>query len=99
MTSTRFGFHFFLVLLCSKSTSELIHVLVEQTLDWIDWMPLPRLTPPESCFHCFGLDHLQAFALFHSVPIWIALPTIAAHTVTCQLDNVPLLGIPCQCSP
>jgi len=58
------------------SNSELTTILVEPTLDWtdwFDWIPLPRLTPTESYFHIFGLDYLQAFALFHLIPIWIAL--------------------------
>jgi len=49
-------------------------ILVEPTLDrfdWLDWIPLPRLILPESYFHIFGLDYLQAFALFHLIPIWI----------------------------
>jgi len=50
----------------------LIHIWVEPTeLDWIHWVPLPRLTPTESYFHIFGRDYLQAFALFHLIPIWI----------------------------
>jgi len=51
-------------------------ILVEPTLDrfdWLDWIPLPRLILPKSYFHIFGLDYLQAFALFHLIPIWIAL--------------------------
>jgi len=51
-------------------------ILVEPTLDWtdwFDWIPLPRLTPTDSYFHIFGRDYLQAFALFHLIPIWIAL--------------------------
>jgi len=39
--------------------------------DWLDWVPLPRLILPESYFHIFGLDYLQAFALCHLFPIWI----------------------------
>jgi len=39
--------------------------------DWLDWVPLPRLTPTESYFHIFGRDYSQAFALFHLIPIWI----------------------------
>jgi len=57
------------------SESELESILVEPILDWtdtwFDWAPLPRLTPTESYFHIFGLDYLQAFALFHLIPIWI----------------------------
>jgi len=56
------------------SNSELTTILAEPTLDWtdwFDWIPLPRLTPTESCFHVFGLDDLQVFALFHLIPIWI----------------------------
>jgi len=50
----------------------LVHIWVEPIdLDWIHWVPLPRLTLPESYFHIFGLDYLQAFALFHLIPIWI----------------------------
>jgi len=41
--------------------------------DWLDWIPLPRLIISESYFHIFGLDYLQAFTLFHLIPIWIAL--------------------------
>jgi len=44
--------------------------------DWLDWVPLPRLTPIESYFHIFGCDYLQAFALFHLIPIWIALVSL-----------------------
>jgi len=58
----------------TDANSKLISILVEPTqVDWIHWVPLPRLTPPESYFHIFGLDYLQAFALFHLIPIWIAL--------------------------
>jgi len=47
-------------------------ILVEPTqVDWIHWVPLPRLILPESYFHIFGLDYLQAFTLFHLIPIWI----------------------------
>jgi len=50
----------------------LIKVFVSPTqVDWIHWVPLPRLILPESYFHIFGLDYLQAFALFHLIPIWI----------------------------
>jgi len=55
------------------SNSKLNTILVEPTLDWtdwFDWIPLPRLTPPESYFHIFGLNYFQAFALFHLIPIW-----------------------------
>jgi len=63
-----------LTFIYSKSTSELLHILVDPTqIDWIHWIPLPRLILPESYFHIFGLDYLQAFALFHLIPIWIAL--------------------------
>jgi len=63
-----------LTFIYSKSTSELLRVFVEPTqIDWIHWVPLPRLTPTESYFHIFGRDYLQAFALFHLIPIWIAL--------------------------
>jgi len=52
----------------------LIKVFVTPTqVDWIHWVPLPRLTPTESYFHISGLNYLQAFALFHLIPIWIAL--------------------------
>jgi len=49
-------------------------ILVEPILDrfdWLDWIPLPRLTSTESYYHVFGLDYSQAFALFHLNPIWI----------------------------
>jgi len=50
----------------------LIKVFVTPTqVDWIHWIPLPRLTPTESYFHIFGRDYLQAFTLFHLIPIWI----------------------------
>jgi len=50
----------------------LIKVFVSPTqIDWANWIPLPRLILPESYFHIFGLDYLQAFALFHLIPIWI----------------------------
>jgi len=58
----------------SNPNSELESILVKPTLDWtdwFDWVPLPRLTPTESYFHIFGRDHLQAFAQFHLIPIWI----------------------------
>jgi len=52
----------------------LIKVFVTPTqVDWIHWVPLPRLTPTESYFHISGLDYLQAFTLFHLIPIWIYL--------------------------
>jgi len=58
----------------SDANSKLITILVEPTqVDWIHWVPLPRLTPTESYFHICGRDYLQAFALFHLIPIWIAL--------------------------
>ena len=60
----------------SDPHSELESILVEPTVDWtdwLDWIPLPRLILSESYFHIFGLDYLQAFALFHLIPIWIAL--------------------------
>jgi len=58
----------------TDANSKLISILVEPTqVDWIHWVPLPRLTPTESYFHIFGLDYSQAFALFHLIPIWIAL--------------------------
>jgi len=50
----------------------LIKVFVTPTqVHWIHWVPLPRLILPESYFHIFGLDYLQAFTLFHLIPIWI----------------------------
>jgi len=54
---------------------DLITILVEplDTPDWLHWIPIPRLTPTGSYFHISGLDYLQAFALFHFIPIWIAL--------------------------
>jgi len=55
-----------------SSNLSLIKVFVTPTqVDWIHWVPLPRLILPESYFHIFGLDYLQAFALFHLIPIWI----------------------------
>ena len=54
----------------------LIYISVEPDLDrfdWLHWIPLPRLILSESYFHIFGLDYLQVFALFHLIPIWIAL--------------------------
>jgi len=61
-----------LTFIYSKSTSELLHVFVDPTqIDWVHWIPLPRLILPESYFHVFGLDYLQAFTLFHLIPIWI----------------------------
>jgi len=54
------------------ANSKLISILVEPTqVDWIHWVPLPRLILPESYYHIFGLDYLQAFTLFHLIPIWI----------------------------
>jgi len=56
----------------SDANSKLITILVEPTqVDWLHWIPLPRLTPTESYFHIFGRDYLQAFALLHLIPIWI----------------------------
>jgi len=50
----------------------LIKVFVTPTqVDWIHWVPIPRLILPESYFHIFGLDYLQAFALLHLIPFWI----------------------------
>jgi len=61
-----------LTFIYSKSTSELLHIFVEPTqIDWLHWVPLPRLILPESYFHIFVLDYLQAFTLFHLIPIWI----------------------------
>jgi len=58
----------------SDANSKLITILVEPTqVDWLHWIPLPRLTSTESYFHICGCDYLQAFALFHLIPIWIAL--------------------------
>ena len=52
----------------------LIKVFVTPTqVDWIHWVPLPRLTPTESYFHICGRDYLQAFVLLHLIPIWITL--------------------------
>jgi len=63
-----------LTFIYSKSSSELIHIFVDPTqVDWLHWIPLPRLTPTESYFHICGRDYLQAFALLHLIPIWIAL--------------------------
>jgi len=63
-----------LTLIYSKSSSELLHIFVDPNqIDWLHWVPLPRLTPAESCFHICGRDCLQAFVLFHLIPIWIAL--------------------------
>ena len=63
----------------SDPNSELESILVEPTIDrfdWLDWIPLPRLTPTESYFHILGRDYLQALALFHLIPIWIALVSL-----------------------
>jgi len=58
----------------SKSSSELLHIFVDPNqIDWLHWIPLPRLTPTESYFHICGRDYLQAFALLHLIPIWITL--------------------------
>ena len=63
-----------LTLIYSKSSSELLHIFVDPNqIDWLHWVPLPRLTPTESYFHICGRDYLQAFVLFHLIPIWIAL--------------------------
>jgi len=63
-----------LTFIYSKSTLDLLHVFVEPTqIDWLHWTPLPRLILPESYFHIFGLDYLQAFTLLHLIPIWIYL--------------------------
>ena len=59
-----------LTFICSDL--DLIKVFVTPTqVDWFHWVPLPRLTPTESCFHIFGLDYFQAFTLLHLIPIWI----------------------------
>jgi len=56
----------------SDANSKLITILVEPTqVDWIHWVPLPRLIPTESYFHIFGRDYLQAITFFHLIPIWI----------------------------
>jgi len=61
-----------LTFIYSKSTLDLLHIFVDPTqIDWLHWTPLPRLILPESYFHIFGLDYLQAFALLHLIPIWI----------------------------
>jgi len=63
-----------LTFIYSRPTSELIHIFVDPTqVDWLHWVPLPRLTPTESYFHIFGRDYLQTFALYHLIPLWIAL--------------------------
>jgi len=63
-----------LTFIYSQSSSELLHIFVDPNqIDWLHWVPLPRLTPTESYFHIFGRDYLQVFALFHLIPIWIAL--------------------------
>jgi len=62
-----------LIFLFSPNWS-LIKVFVEPTqVDWLHWVPLPRLTPTESYFHICGRDYLQAFVLLHLIPIWITL--------------------------
>jgi len=64
-----------LVYIYSRSTLELLNILVEPTLDtvvdWLHWRPLPRLTPTGTYFHICGLDYLQVFTLLHLV--WIPL--------------------------
>jgi len=75
-TKVTFDIHDFgtatLTFVYSRSTSELLRVLLEPTqVDWLHWVPLPRLTPTESYFHIFGCDYPQAFALLHLIPIWI----------------------------
>jgi len=61
-----------LTFIYSKSSSELLHIFVDPNqIDWLHWVPLPRLTPTESYFHIFGCDYLQAIAFFHLIPIWI----------------------------
>jgi len=63
-----------LTFIYSKSSSELLHIFVDPNqIDWLHWVPLPRLTPTESYFHICGRDYFQAFALFHLIPIWITL--------------------------
>jgi len=57
----------------SDANSKLITILVEPQVDWLHWIPLPRLTPTESYFHICGRDYLQAFALLHLIPISITL--------------------------
>jgi len=64
----------------TDANSKLISILVEPTqIDWLHWVPLPRLTPTESYFHISGLDYFQAFALFHLIPIWIYLLHFAVN--------------------
>ena len=61
-----------LTFIYSKSSSELLHIFVDPNqIDWLHWIPLPRLTPTESYFHIFGRDYLQAITFFHLIPIWI----------------------------
>jgi len=56
------------------TNSVLIKVFVTPTqVDWIHWVPLPRLTPTESYFHLLGFDYIEAFAFLHLYPLWIAL--------------------------
>jgi len=63
-----------LTFIYSKSSSELLHIFVDPIqVDWLHWIPLPRLTPTESYYHIFGRDYFQAFALLHLIPIWITL--------------------------
>jgi len=75
-TSTQFREFGTATLVFYYSGFTLIHISVEPDLDrfdWLHWVPLPRLILSESYFHIFGLDYSQAFALFHLIPIWIAL--------------------------
>jgi len=52
----------------------LVHIWGEPIdLDWIHWVPLPRLTPTESYFHLLGFDYIEAFAFLHLYPLWITL--------------------------
>jgi len=71
------------------ANSKLISILVEPTqVDWLHWVPLPRLTPTESYFHVSGFDYLQAFALFHLIPIWIHLLHFAVNLEQCFAVNL-----------
>ena len=65
-----------LTFIYSASTLELLKVLVVPTqveVDWLHWVPLPRLTPTESCFHLLGFDYIEVFGFLHLYPLWIAL--------------------------
>jgi len=44
----------------------LVHIWVEPIdLDWIHWVPLPRLVSTESYFHLLGFDYTEVFAFLH----------------------------------